>query len=78
MVISKPTSTTCNVIEAGSTGAIYSGLTTGTDYYLSTTTAGGLTSTPPDDTMPGTKTQYIGTADSTTSLIVNVERSELN
>ena len=43
------------------------GLTPGTRYYLSDTTAGAATATAPTDS--GDLVQYLGTADSTTSLV---------
>jgi len=47
------------------------GLTPGTDYFLSATTDGDLVTTAPKDS--GDQVWYIGTANSTTSIRVNIE-----
>jgi len=55
----------CTVYLLGSINTALTGLTVGADYWLDTT-AGGITTTPPSAT--GNISQYIGRANSTTSI----------
>lgn len=61
--------TPCGIKAVGPVAA-YAGLTVGTEYFLSDSVAGGLTSTPPTGT--GHVVQKIGTAIESDTLFVNV------
>lgn len=61
--------TPCGIKAIGPVAA-YTGLSVGTDYFLSDTVPGGLTSTPPTGT--GHVVQKIGTAIDSDTLFVNV------
>lgn len=70
--VSKSDATTCDVQVTGFTGSILAGLATNTNYFLSDTTPGALTSTPP--TTSGSYVIKIGVAYATTRLVLNIER----
>lgn len=67
--VTAPASATVYREATGNTAL--SGLTIGSDYYLSTT-AGGTTATPPSTT--GNISQALGTADSATSMVFTNEK----
>lgn len=68
--ISKSAATTCNVQVTGFTSDIYVGLTANTLYFLSDSTPGAITTTPP--TASGTVVQSIGKPKSSTSMVINI------
>ncbi len=67
--VSKSNATTCNVQVTGFTDNIFGGLSTNTLYFLSDSTPGGITTTPPS--AAGTIVQLVGKPQSTSSLIIN-------
>lgn len=69
VVIAKPTAVTAQVLSAGSAD-VYVGLTPGSRYFVSPTTPGGLTTTPPS--AAGEVLQQIGRAATTTKLLVMI------
>jgi len=75
VVITKPTTTTARVLGDGHSGDIYTGLSFGTIYYLSSTTPGKISATPAS--APGERFQAIGTASSATSLAIGVDRTSV-
>lgn len=75
VVQSKPDPNTADVVLSGQTLAIFGLLVAGTEYFLSTT-AGALTTVPPIS--GGTFVQKIGTAQSTTQLVVNIAQPIFN
>ena len=66
---SKSTGETVRCLTHGQLAS--SGLTRGSDYYLSDSSSGGITTTPP--TASGNYLVRVGTASSTTQLIVKIE-----
>jgi hypothetical protein len=70
--VSKTDPTTCDVQVTGFTDTIFAGLTSETNYFLSDSTAGAITSTPP--TASGSYVIRIGTAYETNKIIINIER----
>jgi hypothetical protein len=70
VVLSKPTGTTCIIARSGKVTG-YS-LTADTYYYVSPSTAGGITSTPPN--AAGNVVQQVGYAKTTTDLVVELGR----
>ena len=73
IVISKPTATTCDIAVCGpvTLGAL-SPLDTGEQYFLSDTTSGALTDTPP--TTSGNYVIRIGNAINNTTITLKIER----
>lgn len=71
VVQEKPTTTTATVVISGRTLPMFSGLTPGSDYFLST--LGTLTTVKPN--VPGSFAQFIGTAQNATTLLVNVDQA---
>lgn len=67
VVLSKPTAIRAKVLSAGSAD-VYVGLVPGSRYFVSPTTAGGLTTTPP--VASGEVLQQIGRAATGTKLLV--------
>lgn len=70
--VGKPTSTTCNILTCGYTGDIFSGLSSTLTYYLSDTTLGQLTSTPP--TSSGSYVIKIGKTQNGSNIVYQLER----
>ena len=70
--ISKSNATTCNVQVCGFTPNIFAGLSTTNSYYLSDSTLGGLTTTPP--TTSGSYVIRIGETLSGNNMIIHIER----
>jgi len=68
--ISKSDATTCNIQVTGFTGSIFSSLDVTKHYFLSSTVAGALTTTPPSAS--GNMVLSIGTPYTSTQLIVNL------
>lgn len=68
--VSKTDPTTCNVQVTGFTSDIYGGLIANSIYFLSDSTPGGITVTPP--TASGAVVQQIGKPKSSTSLVINI------
>ena len=68
--VSKSSSTVCNVQVTGFTDDIFGGLSTNTLYFLSDSTPGGITTTPP--TTSGSVVQQIGKPKSATSMVINI------
>lgn len=71
IIQNKPSATTAEVVLSGQTLPIFSFLTPGLPYYLSTT--GTLTSAPPSGT-GGTFIQKIGTAQSSDTLLLSISK----
>lgn len=69
---SKSDATTCNVQVTGFTSSIFAGLTSGASYFLSETTPGGITSTPPSGS--GEYVIKIGTGFEANKLVIQIER----
>lgn len=76
IVVSKPSSDTCKVLGKGLSPPIFSGLVTGTTYYVSGVTAGAITNTPPTIT-EGAKVQEVGQAASPTKLFIDVDSTSI-
>lgn len=74
-VVSKSTSTSCTVRYGGKSGSIFSGLTAGDSQWASTSTAGGIQSTPPNTN--GQKIQEVGFAISSTEIFIVIEPTTL-
>lgn len=72
IVISKNSTTSCNIVTGGYTGDIFSGLTPNRDYFLSDASLGELTLTPP--TASGSYVVKIGTAQTATNFVIHIER----
>lgn len=70
--ISKSNATTCNVQVCGFTPNIFAGLSTVNSYYLSDTTLGAITTTPP--TTSGSYVIRIGQTLTGTNIIIQIER----
>ena len=70
LIIEKPTATTATCVSTGDHN-IFSGLTSGSIYYLSTT-PGAITTTPPNGS--GNIVQEVGVAISTTTLTVDIRK----
>lgn len=68
--VSKSDATTCNVLTTGYTSSILSGLSSGANYFLSSTVAGALTTTAP--TAAGEVHILIGRAYNATQLILRI------
>ncbi len=69
---SKSTTTTCNVQVTGHTTTVFSGLSPATFYFLSDTTAGDVTTTPP--ATAGSYVIKIGIAYQSNKLILQIQR----
>jgi len=70
MIIAKPTSTTATVKYVGKVGG-FTGLTTGSDYFLGT--SGGIILAASLPTAAGSVIQNIGVAVSTTEILLNIK-----
>jgi hypothetical protein len=69
-VASKSSSTICNVVTTGPSGSIFSGLSEDTNYFLSATTAGALTTSPP--TGSGEIVIHLGRAVSNNTMAIQI------
>jgi hypothetical protein len=69
IVVEKPSATTCKINTEGFQD--FSGLVAGDTYYVSETTAGAITNTPPST--PGSYQQTIGVAHTPTKLYVAID-----
>ena len=67
--VSKSSSTVCNVQVTGFTADIFGGLSANTLYFLSDSTPGSITTTPP--TASGAVVLQVGTPKSATSIVIN-------
>ena len=68
--VSKSDATTCNVQVTGFTDNIFGGLSLNSLYFLSETTPGGITTTPPSGS--GNVVQLVGKPRSASSLVINI------
>lgn len=68
--VAKSSSTVCDVQVTGFTDSIFTGLTVNSPYFLSASTAGEITTTPPTGT--GEIAIPIGTPQTTTKMIVKI------
>lgn len=69
--VAKTDATTCDVQVTGFTsGGTFAGLVTNTDYFLSPSTPGAITTTPP--TSSGNTVTFIGRAYTTSQLVINI------
>lgn len=70
VVRAKPTATTCIIARSGGVSGL--SLTADTYYYVSASTAGAITSTPPSGS--GNRVQQVGYAKTTSTLVVELSR----
>jgi hypothetical protein len=68
--VAKTNATTCNVQVTGFTDDIFVGLSTNELYFLSDSTPGAITTSPP--TASGAVVQQVGRPVSSTSLVINI------
>lgn len=68
--ISKTSATECNIQVTGSTTAVFGGLTPSENYFLSSTTPGALTTTPPSAS--GNVVIHIGRAYTSSQLVLQI------